>query len=176
MPNNEEHAQHTYRLYRIWANDLHEWIDAPSKTHGQGHRRFRHSPHRPPPLSAIEKYGYDMARKIQLAHFKLDRVHWGAAPELPIWQEGNWIFKRMPNGRTYKKQLNGKTKSPKQFRSTRRRTHRRSSVSSSIVVIEGFSMSLSITPQPPKTKASSKWDSLAIYHQNHIIRQRMEEN
>jgi hypothetical protein len=143
MPNNEEHTQHTYTLFRIWANDLHRWIDAPSKTHGQGHRRFRHSPHRPPPLSAIEKYGYDMARKIQLAHFKLDGVHGGSAPELPIWQEGNWIYKRM-NGRNYKKQLNGKQKSPKQFRTTRKRAHRRSSVSSS-TVITGGSISISFS-------------------------------
>lgn len=146
MPNNEEHTQHTYTLFRIWANDLHRWIDAPSKTHGQGHRRFRHSPHRPPPLSAIEKYGYDMARKIQLAHFKLDGVHWGSAPELPIWQEGNWIYKRM-NGRNYKKQLNGKQKSPKQFRTTRKRAHRRSSVSSSTVITGGsISISFSVIP------------------------------
>jgi hypothetical protein len=73
-------------------------------------------------------------------------VHGGSAPELPIWQEGNWIYKRM-NGRNYKKQLNGKQKSPKQFRTTRKRAHRRSSVSSSTVITGGsISISFSVIP------------------------------
>lgn len=181
MPNNEEHAQHTYKLYGIWAHDLHRWIDAPSKTHGQGHRRFRHSPHRPPPLSAIEKYGYSMARKIQLAHFMLDGVHWGLTQELPIWQEGNWIYKRMPNGRTYKKQLNGspKPRSPQRpKRTTDPQVIRRqatdeegleiiksvlnqafnpnSTVTSSTTHINGVSISVSVEPQP-KPRHSSRF-------------------
>lgn len=166
MPNNEEHAQNTYSLYGIFAFDFHQWIDAPSKTHGRGHRRFRHDSRKPPPFSAIEKYGYDMARKLQIAHFKLDGVHWGSAPELPIWQEGNWIYKRMPNGRTYKKQLNG---NPQPRQRTRWEEEMRRFIpmeyrempwvltSSNVTHIEGISINYGVEQPKPKIRHTRMW-------------------
>jgi hypothetical protein len=105
MPSNEEHAQHTYRLYGIWAYDLHEWMDAPSTWYGPNHRVYRHNVNKPPPFSAIKKYGYEMARKLQIAHLRLDGELWGTPPDLPIWQEGDWIYKQIPNGKVYKRNL-----------------------------------------------------------------------
>ena len=105
VPNNEEHALDTYKRYGVWGYDLHKWMDVPSKEHGPNHRVFRHDSKKPPPISAIKKYGYEMARKMQLAHLRLDGVYYGKPPVLPIWQEGEWLYKRMPDGKVYRKKL-----------------------------------------------------------------------
>ena len=128
IPSNEEHAQHTYRLYGFYGRELHRWIDIPSRTHGGMHRRFRHNARKPPCFSSIAKYGYDMARKLQIAHLRLDGVLGRSvpAPDLPIWQKGDWIYKRMPNGRVYKKQLNGIPQPrPETYRKPYRREERK---------------------------------------------------
>lgn len=132
MPNNEEHACHTYGRHRIWAHNLHRWIDLPSQTHGQSHRRFRHDARKPPPFLAVEEYGYEMARKLQIAHLELDGELWGPAPDLPIWQVGAWIYKRMPDGRVYKKQVHG---IPQPRPKTRR--YRREEIVSTVAHISG---------------------------------------
>jgi len=72
MPNNEEHAQHSYQRYGYHARDLHQWMDEPAYTYRGSHRRFRHNPDHPPQW-AIEKYGFETAQNVMLDHIHLDK-------------------------------------------------------------------------------------------------------
>ena len=86
MPNNEEHAQHSYQRYRVFARDLHSWMDEPSQTHGAGHRRFRHDADHPPSW-AVEKYGLELVQNIMLDHIYLDMKAQEQSGELTLsWE------------------------------------------------------------------------------------------
>lgn len=87
MPNNEEHAQHSYRRYGVFARDLHSWMDEPSQTHGASHRRFRHDADQPPKW-AVEKYGFETAQNIMLDHIYMDKKAQEQSVELTLsWEE-----------------------------------------------------------------------------------------
>jgi len=87
VPNNEEHAQHSYRRYGVFARDLHSWMDEPSQTHGAYHQRFRHDADHPPKW-AVEKYGFETAQNIMLDHIYLDKKAQEQSGEIILsWEE-----------------------------------------------------------------------------------------
>jgi hypothetical protein len=71
MPNKEEHSKSTYQKLRVWASDLHRWMDEPWKSYGRSHREIRHDPNEPPEW-AIKKFGLAMTQKIMRDHVELD--------------------------------------------------------------------------------------------------------
>lgn len=75
MPLNDEHVQHTLKKYDVMGDDIHKWMDEPSRIAGNDHRRFRHDPDQEIPSCFIEKYGEDLARNILLDHIYLDTLN-----------------------------------------------------------------------------------------------------
>lgn len=75
MPNNEEHARHSYDRYGLHAEDLHRWMDEPHKLYGSSHRWVRHQNDdvKNPPKWAIDKYGLERTRDVMMDHILLDR-------------------------------------------------------------------------------------------------------
>jgi len=68
MPNNEEHARRTDLLLNIPAEDLHAWIDEPSRWLVKDHRLERHNFLVKFPEWAIKKYGLGTCVRIHLVH------------------------------------------------------------------------------------------------------------
>ena len=71
MPSKTEHCTHTLDRYGVTGEDIHSWIDEPSRL-GGNHRRFRHDPDQEIPKIFIDKYGEQLARNIILDHIYLD--------------------------------------------------------------------------------------------------------
>jgi hypothetical protein len=74
MPNNEEHCLHSLKRYNVSGNDIHAWIDEPSRLYGTSHRKVRHGLEDLKIAIKIfgEKYGDDVVRNIYLDHIFLD--------------------------------------------------------------------------------------------------------
>jgi hypothetical protein len=74
MPNHEEHCQHSLERYGERADEIHSWIDEPSRNWGQGHRQFRHDTEAVKLAGKIfgKKYGRELAQNIVLDHIMLD--------------------------------------------------------------------------------------------------------
>lgn len=74
MPNNEEHAQHSYQRYGLYAEDLHQWMDEPSRLYGPSHRWVRHQNNdvRNPPQIYVDEYGLERTRDVMMDHILLD--------------------------------------------------------------------------------------------------------
>lgn len=71
MPLNAEHALHTLKRYGVTGEDIHKWMDEPSRVIGN-HRKFRHDPEQQIPKIFLKKYGDELARNIILDHIFLD--------------------------------------------------------------------------------------------------------
>jgi hypothetical protein len=98
MPNHEEHCQHSLRRYGERADDLHSWIDEPSKKWGQGHRQFRHDTETVKLAGKIfgDRYGRELAQNIALDHIMLDheediKTDTANAPSAPNFANENEV-------------------------------------------------------------------------------------
>lgn len=85
MPNREEHCRHSFEMYGVRAEDVHAWMDEPSKIYGPRHRHTRHDL-KLIPMKFVEKYGEELARAIMLDHILLDGGNLHAAPVMPIFR------------------------------------------------------------------------------------------
>jgi hypothetical protein len=75
LPNHEEHCKHSEQRYGVRGDDIHSWMDEPSRILGRSHRGERHDPVRDLPIVLRvfgEEYGEDVARQIFLDHLYLD--------------------------------------------------------------------------------------------------------
>lgn len=72
MPNNDEHSKHTYDIYGVRGEEIHKWMDEPSRLYGASHRKTRHDPDQSIPKIFVEKYGEELARNIIIDHILLD--------------------------------------------------------------------------------------------------------
>jgi hypothetical protein len=72
--NLEEHCQHSLKRYGIRGDEIHAWIDEPSRLAGGSHRQFRHDlASLPLAIKMFEaKYGADMVENVFLDHLKAD--------------------------------------------------------------------------------------------------------
>jgi hypothetical protein len=73
-PNHEEHCQHSLKRYGIRGDDIHAWMDEPSRIAGATHRKFRHGlPNLPTAIQLFGKiYGPEIVENIFLDHLKAD--------------------------------------------------------------------------------------------------------
>ncbi len=88
--NLEEHCQHSFERYGTRGEDIHAWIDEPSRLAGASHRRFRHD------MATLQvavrmfgaKYGAQMVENIFLDHLRADSEDAGlqGSPKKP-WTE-----------------------------------------------------------------------------------------
>lgn len=77
MPEHEEHCQHSFKRYGIRGDDIHTWMDEPSKiVIGASHRMFRHSYADLSMAIQIfgEKYGDKNVENIFIDHLILDKT------------------------------------------------------------------------------------------------------
>ena len=75
MPNQDEHAEYSLKMYGVEARDIHEWLDAPVTLKGPSHRAYaRHDPDiiHHLPKNFITKYGSDLAQNIVIDHLVRD--------------------------------------------------------------------------------------------------------
>lgn len=74
MPNHEEHCRHSQKLYGERADDIHSWIDDPSKFLGGSHRSERHNPKDVEMAIHVfgSKYSNEIVREIFNDHLSLD--------------------------------------------------------------------------------------------------------
>lgn len=74
LPDHEEHCQHTLKRYNVRGDDIHSFIDEPSKLAGQGHRIYRHDTKTIKLVGEIfgGKYGREVAESIALDHITAD--------------------------------------------------------------------------------------------------------
>ena len=74
MPNHEEHCLHSEKRYGVRGDEIHAWIDEPSKVSGGTHREYRHN------LNSLQtaiqifgkSYGAEMVENIFLDHLRAD--------------------------------------------------------------------------------------------------------
>ncbi|HEY4699380.1 MAG TPA: hypothetical protein VIH27_03310 [Nitrososphaerales archaeon] len=73
-PDNKEHSEHSLKRYKIKGEDIHAWMDEPSRIAGQSHRNYRHDLKSLPMAIRIfgEKYGAEVVENIFLDHLKAD--------------------------------------------------------------------------------------------------------
>jgi hypothetical protein len=74
MPNHEEHCRHSEKTYGFRGDDIHRWIDAPSRFLGGSHRSERHDPKDVEMAIQVfgSKYGNEIVREIFNDHLVLD--------------------------------------------------------------------------------------------------------
>lgn len=104
MPNHEEHCQHSLKRVGIRGDEIHTWIDEPSKIAGSSHRQFRHG------LEAIDtaiqvfgsQYGVEKVREIFLDHLMADSEDNSEKTEMRIQVESEKIAEKEAILRLYK--------------------------------------------------------------------------
>ncbi|MCJ7633013.1 hypothetical protein MUP77_11560, partial [Candidatus Bathyarchaeota archaeon] len=74
MPTYEEHCQHSLARYGVRGDDIHRYLDEPSRRFGQSHRQFRHDTETIKLVGKLfgSKYGKEMAENIALDHITAD--------------------------------------------------------------------------------------------------------
>jgi len=75
MPNSEEHCQHSLRKYGYREEEIHRFLDEPSRKYGSSHREFRHDSQTVKLCGKMfgEVYGSrSIAENIALDHIMLD--------------------------------------------------------------------------------------------------------
>jgi hypothetical protein len=74
MPNLYEHCKKTFAKYGVEGQDIHGWIDDPSRTYVAAHRQFRHDTETIRLVGELfgNKYGKSLAENITLDHIMLD--------------------------------------------------------------------------------------------------------
>jgi len=74
VPNHEEHCQHTIKTLGVRGDDIHTWMDEPSRPFGSDHREFRHDSETVKLVGRIfaHRYGRKIAEEIALDHITLD--------------------------------------------------------------------------------------------------------
>lgn len=74
MPCHEEHCQDSLKKYGYRADDIHTWMDQPSKKWQGSHRQFRHDTETVKLAGDIfgKKYGRELAKNIALDHIMAD--------------------------------------------------------------------------------------------------------
>jgi len=75
MPNFEEHCQHSFRKYGYRGEEIHRFLDKPSRKYGSSHREFRHDSETVKLCGKMfgEVYGSrTVAENIALEHIMLD--------------------------------------------------------------------------------------------------------
>ncbi len=72
MPSNKEHWRHSFKRYKVMAEDIHTWMHEPCVLYGTSHRKVRHDFNQEIPLEFIEKYGEELARNIMIDHIRMD--------------------------------------------------------------------------------------------------------
>jgi len=76
MPDHEEHCQHSLQRYGVRADDIHSFLDEPSKEFGPAHREFRHDSETVELVGEMfgAKYGCEVAENVALDHIMLDHA------------------------------------------------------------------------------------------------------
>lgn len=74
IPQHEEHCQHSLKRYGIRGDDIHSYIDEPSKSYSQSHRQYRHDSNTVKLVGEMfgRKYGRELAENIALDHIMAD--------------------------------------------------------------------------------------------------------
>jgi len=74
MPQHEEHCVHSERRYGVRGDDIHAWMDEPSRVSGASHRNYRHDlGSLPTAIQMFGKiYGAETVENIFLDHLKAD--------------------------------------------------------------------------------------------------------
>lgn len=72
MPKRKIHCEFTLRKYGVTGEDIHYWIDEPSRDLGVVHRILRHNYYDWIPQRFVYKYGLDLALDIMRSHIWLD--------------------------------------------------------------------------------------------------------
>jgi len=105
MPCHEEHCQHSLKRYGIRADDIHTWIDQPSKKWQGSHRQFRHDTEAVTLAGDVfgKKYGRELAQNIALDHIMVDH-------EEEIKQKNESILMKCANCGGQLVERNGKLK------------------------------------------------------------------
>jgi hypothetical protein len=91
LPSHEEHCQHTFKRYAVRGDDIHHFMDEPSKAFGKGHREYRHDSNTVKLVGRVfgQKYGVELAENIALDHIMADHEE-----EIRNRQEGGNNFNR----------------------------------------------------------------------------------
>ena len=74
MPDHEEHCKHSFKRYGVRGEEIHSWLDEPSKVFGGFHRQLRHNYETINEAVKFfgEKYGSETVRNIVTDHFIAD--------------------------------------------------------------------------------------------------------
>lgn len=74
MPQHEEHCVHSEKRYGVRGDEIHAWMDEPSRISGGSHRNFRHDLNSLPTAIQIfgKLYGAEVVENIFLDHLKAD--------------------------------------------------------------------------------------------------------
>jgi hypothetical protein len=74
MPQHEEHCAHSEKRYGVRGDDIHAWMDEPSRISGASHRNYRHDLGCLPTAIQMfgKMYGAETVENIFLDHLKAD--------------------------------------------------------------------------------------------------------
>ena len=74
MPNLAKHCKFSFERYGVYGEEIHKWLDEPTKISTFNHRQFRHDTETIKLVATIfgKKYGKNLAEQIALDHVMLD--------------------------------------------------------------------------------------------------------